>query len=216
MSEERLWRTLHRVVVVDGARAGGTRVLVVAREGGWEVPEWEVEEERAHDPDLGRVVRLVRERLRMEGGVLRYVEPQEDETARRRSGTWVMERRGGVVEAPEGARWATRAELVALMAERGSAAVVGEGTPGVRIALEVLRDSEEGLSPAGRRAWSEPGWLAVAEEWMTAQLDGLGRPPVGPIEQLKNNSISSVLRAHTAAGDFYLKAASPHFRHEAR
>ena len=189
------------MVVVDAVER--PRVLVAPREGGWGMPEWEVEEERGHDPDLGRAVRLVRERLRVEVGVLRHVEPGEDEAKRRRWGTWVMERRGGSDVLTGGAWWMTRLEL----------AGAGEG---MELATGVLRELEEEVAPENRRAWSFPGWLDAAEGWMREQLRELGREAVGAIEQVRNNSISSVLRARTTEGDVYLKAASPHFRHEAR
>ena len=201
MTEAPPWQTTHKVVVVN--MAAEPRVLVVRREGGWGVPEWEVEEAPAHDPDLGRILGQVRERLGVEVGALRSVEPQEDEAARRRSGTWVMERRGAA-QTIEGHKWMTRAELAT------------GGDDLARFASSVLRELEEGSAPPNRRAWSLPGWLNEAEAWMRERLRELKREPIGPIEQVRNNSISIVLRAHTAAGDVYVKAASPHFRHEAR
>jgi hypothetical protein len=187
------------VVVVDAAQR--PRVLVAPREGGWGVPEWEVDEAPTRSPDLGRILGQVRERLGLEVGVLRYVEAHEDEATRRRSGTWVMERRG---EGRGGGKWVTRAELEV------------EGDATARFAAEVLRELEDGRAPANRQAWSFPGWLNEAERWMRERLRAIAREPTGLIEQVRNNSISSVLRAHTAEGDVYLKAASPHFRHEAR
>src|SRR5687768_6803679 len=163
-TDVRPWHTTYQVVVLDPAAT--PRVLVTVRDGEWAVPVWEVEEPPAHDPDLGRIVGQVRERLGLDVGVLRYVEPHEDEAARRRSGTWVMERRGEV-EAVEGSRWVTRTELA-----------VGDDEAS-RVAAEVVRELEDGSAPANRRTWSFPGWLDEAEAWMREQLRALGREPSG-------------------------------------
>ena len=211
MTEATPWRTLHTAIVLDCSTPHNPRVLVTpvgddpAREV-WALPEWTVDEPPDGDPLLDRTVTQVRERLGMDAALLRYLEPHEDEAARRRSGTWVMERRAGGAETQPGSRWVTREALESL----------ADPDDRLRLALTVLRELEDGSTPPGRCTWSEPGWLAVAERWMTERLRELDRSPVGAIEQVRNNSISSVLRAHTATGDVYLKAASRHFRTEAR
>ncbi|HEX2076121.1 MAG TPA: aminoglycoside phosphotransferase family protein [Longimicrobium sp.] len=209
-ASEATWRTEHRAIVLDCAVVRRPRVLVVpAADGaGLALPAWVVDEGCEHDPDVGRFAAQARERLGVEVVVLHYREPSEDEAARARSGTWVLEARGPLDGAPGAlpeAEWVRRGELARLTDpdER-------------RLAEEVARQLENGVSPPGRCAWAAPGWLDEAASWMVARLAALGRPAVGPIAQFRSNSISSVVRAPTRRGDVYLKAACRHFRTEAR
>lgn len=209
-ASEPTWHTEHRAVVLDCAVVRRPRVLVVpaANGGGLVLPAWVVEEGREHNPDVGRFAAQARERLGVAVVVLRYLEPSEDETARARSGTWVLQARGpldGASGALPGAQWVPRGELARLA-----------DADDRRLAEEVARQLADGASPPGRCAWAAPEWLDEAAAWMTARLAALGRPPVGPIVQFRSNSISSVLRAPTPRGDVYLKAACRHFRTEAR
>ena len=206
--EPALWRTTHRVVVLDCMGGRAPRALVRRTPGGWGLSVWTVEEVREHDIDQPAFLAEARERLGMEATVLRYVDPSEDEDRRERSGTWILERRGGgAAPMRDGERWVERAEVGSVLEEEGETRTLLETT---------LAELESGAAPRGRCAWSQPGWFAQAEAWMVGQLEALGRPALGAIEQRKNNSISSVMRARTAAGYVYLKAASRHFRYEAR
>ncbi len=62
--------------------------------------------------------------------------------------------------------------------------------------------------------WSQPGWLDAASTWILAQLDALGTPASGPIEQPHVRSWSTVLRVPTADGAVYFKATAPVLIHE--
>jgi hypothetical protein len=57
--------------------------------------------------------------------------------------------------------------------------------------------------------WSEPGWRGRAEAWISARVDGLGREPAGPVDEVRIRPWSAVLRAPTGAGDLYFKANLP-------
>ena len=76
-----------------------------------------------------------------------------------------------------------------------------------------LRSCLPGAAPQ-RVAWARPGWRARAEAWIGQALTTLGLGLSGPITTRKLWSISCVLRAPTAAGDFYFKAVPPLFGRE--
>jgi len=59
-----------------------------------------------------------------------------------------------------------------------------------------------------RAPWARRGWFAEAAVWMERTLEARGSPTIGPVEQLSNWCISSILRAPTAQGDVYLKATA--------
>ncbi|MEO8477784.1 MAG: aminoglycoside phosphotransferase family protein [Actinomycetota bacterium] len=64
--------------------------------------------------------------------------------------------------------------------------------------------------PRALPPWGYPGWYAGACGWIETTLPGV----VG-VEQWSTWSVSSILRAQTAAGRYYFKAAPTGFRHEA-
>src|SRR6266540_1159347 len=115
-----LWRTTHRVVVLDCAPGRAPRVLVTRVPGGWALPVWIVEEVREHEHNLPAFLAQACERLATDATVLRYVDPKEDEGARVRSGTWILER-CGVGAAPErdGQGWVDLLEVGSVL-EAGS------------------------------------------------------------------------------------------------
>jgi hypothetical protein len=53
--------------------------------------------------------------------------------------------------------------------------------------------------------WDRPGWFGEASSWIDAQIGRLGYRPTAPIERFRRSSISCILRAHTDAGDLFLK-----------
>src|SRR6185436_13950887 len=63
-------------------------------------------------------------------------------------------------------------------------------------------------------AWARPGGVADTIAWADDALAGIGRPRVGPAEQIKTWNLSSVLRLPTAAGDVWCKSVPPFLTHE--
>jgi hypothetical protein len=59
-----------------------------------------------------------------------------------------------------------------------------------------------------RPSWAHPGWFSGTADWLDDALDGIGRARTGPVEQISNWCISSILRAPTAEGDVYVKATA--------
>jgi aminoglycoside phosphotransferase len=68
--------------------------------------------------------------------------------------------------------------------------------------------------PKLRATWSQVGWFAEACTWAETELGQLGRRLVGPVEQMRQWSISSILRFPTDRGEAWLKAVPPFFAHE--
>src|SRR4029079_4915827 len=72
---------------------------------------------------------------------------------------------------------------------------------------------DEGEEPL-RAAWARPGGGADTIAWADDALAEIGRPRVGPAEQIKTWNLSSVLRLPTAAGDVWCKSVPPFLTHE--
>ncbi len=68
--------------------------------------------------------------------------------------------------------------------------------------------------PSLRPRWARPGWYARASRWFADRLAEAGRPPAGPIDQVRHWGISALLRAATPVGAAWLKAVFPPFQHE--
>lgn len=68
--------------------------------------------------------------------------------------------------------------------------------------------------PPLRPRWARSGWYERATTWMGAQLAEMGRPPIGPIEQVRHWGISALMRVDTAGGRVWFKAVFPGFAHE--
>lgn len=109
---------------------------------------------------------------------------------------------------PAHGRWAGRSELDGIRlgdeAER-------------RLLREYLGALEAGDAPSGRPPWALPGWRERVLRWLETEVGLLGHRLTG-IEQLKQWSISVVLRVHTDGPLLYLKAPArlPLFVEEGR
>jgi phosphotransferase family enzyme len=82
------------------------------------------------------------------------------------------------------------------------AELVGERPPDLPISPAPALD---GTVEPSRAAWAHPGGVAATIVWADEALAALGRPRVGPVEQIKTWNLSSVLRLPTAAGDVWCK-----------
>ena len=61
----------------------------------------------------------------------------------------------------------------------------------------------------GVAAWSAPAWIAGATAWLDEQLAAAGRERTGAAEQTRVRPWSTLIRAPTAGGDVWFKAAGP-------
>jgi hypothetical protein len=183
-------------VVLDQA---GERVLLVRGAGGWELPRYETDE-----PRWWHVVRDVNgafgELLGLELTTLRCLATAGDDELRLR----FYELEPHTTGTPSGGAWLDRAELEQVdLAEP-------DHRPLLLRCLDERAADEVG--PLAVR-WARPGWYAEAAGWIRAQLRDQGLE-VTDVLQERTWSISIVLRAVTAEGDFYFKAVPPVFAGE--
>jgi hypothetical protein len=191
------WRSRIRWVVVHPDQP---RVLLARRDGALALPEAE-RPGQAWLGDPGEVVAPLRELLGGDAVLLRCLEEDEDPSARVQRLTVLAAALAPA--APQGTAWVGRADLA------------GAG-PDLALAARVAADLEDGRPPAGLQPWAERGWHAQVEAWLAAEMERLGRPLTGPVEQVRVWELSCVLRAPTTAGDVWFKTsiASPLFVNE--
>ena len=195
MSEDSLaWRSdLYTAIL----QADEPRVLMLRGEAGWGLPHTALESRHELDTGGAAVVATARRELGVEATVLDLIEARNDWVARRVEAVYALEQRGPGWAPPPGARWVGREELAGL----------GLARPGHLAALEHwLLALERGDVSPGDRPWTRRGWFASAAAWVEGELARLGRPPVGPVEQVKAWGLSCILRVRTSDGEVYFKA----------
>lgn len=74
--------------------------------------------------------------------------------------------------------------------------------------MACLWEITTGVTPPLRAAWQRPGWFRQAESWIQQQLQHLGQPATGPVEQVKLWFLSCILRVPTSQGMVYFKATN--------
>jgi hypothetical protein len=77
-----------------------------------------------------------------------------------------------------------------------------------RVVARYCQEIENGITPAQRTRWEQPGWLRPTAAWINQQLTELGNPATGPVEQVKHWFLSAILRVPTAQGWVYFKATN--------
>ena len=199
------WRARIRWVVVHPDLP---EVLLARRDGGLALPEAE-RPGQIWIGDPGEVMAPLRELLGGDALLLRCLEEVQDPSTRTQRVTALAAARTPAAP-PEGAAWLGRADLTADPTGL-------DGTDhGLALAARAAADLEDGRPPAGLQPWAARGWHAQAEDWLAAEMERLGRPLTGPLEQVRVWELSCVLRAPTAAGDVWFKTsiAAPLFVNE--
>jgi hypothetical protein len=199
------WRARIRWVVVHPDLP---EVLLARRDGGLALPEAE-RPGQVWIGDPGEIMAPLRELLGGDAVLLRCLEEVEDPSTRTQRVTVLAAARTPAAP-PEGTAWLSRADLTA-----ASSGLDGNG-PDLALAARVAADLEDGRPPAGLQPWAARGWHAQAEDWLAAEMERLGRPLTGPVEQVRVWELSCVLRAPTTAGDVWFKTsiAAPLFVNE--
>jgi hypothetical protein len=202
------WRARIRWVVVHPDEP---RVLLARRDGGLVLPEAE-RPGQVWIGDPGEVLPPLRELLGGDAVLLRCLEEAEDPSTRVQRVTMLAAARAPAAP-PEGTAWLGRADLAA--AATGGPEDTGTD-PGLALAARVAADLESGRPPVRLQPWTARGWHAQAVGWLAAEMERLGRPLTGPVEQVRVWELSCVLRAPTSAGDVWFKTsiASPLFVNE--
>jgi hypothetical protein len=198
MRDDDGWRARIRWVVVHPDQP---RVLLAHRDGALVLPEAE-RPGQAWLGDPGEVVAPLRELLGGDAVLLRCLEEDEDPSARVQRLTVLAAARAPAA-AREGTAWVGRADL-------------SGGDPGVALAARVAAELEDGRPPAGLQPWADRRWHTQVEDWLAAEMERLGRPLTGPVQQVRVWELSCVVRAPTTAGDVWFKTsiAAPLFVNE--
>jgi hypothetical protein len=182
------------------------RILMLWGAAGWSLPHMSLDK-AVWEADVGEVSEAVRLALGVEVTTLRYASYTVSEDAHQIDAIYVLESHNPAWEPQDGAAWVGRAALADLPLAR----------PEHRALVAAhLAEAESGQIPELRPPWARVGWFEQAVAWMRSELERLGYSLTAPVEQVKSWGISCILRAHTASGDVYFKAASslPLFAHE--
>jgi hypothetical protein len=181
------WTSVVRALIVDDDK----RVLLVADADGSRLPSVEV---RGGDDDLSAIRCAIRELAGMETIVLRSIEREEDEQRRVLTLTLLLQPESDVEPGPRASWWQVTDLPTAGLSEDDT---------------ELIARQLADVAPPERVAWARRGWLAEASAWIERVVQEDGRTTVGPIEQVSNSCISSILRAATTRGRVYFKATAP-------
>ena len=143
--------------------------------------------------DAKTVVAAFERRLGTRPWLLRRAAVANDEDARKREALYELELVDDFWDAPAHGRWVDRDELVGL-------ALASDDE---RDRLDRYLDELEEV-PAQRPPWARPGWRPEVWRWIEGEVERLGHVVLG-LEQVKQWSISSVLRVETDGPPFYFK-----------
>lgn len=183
--------------------ATGAAILLLPSPDGWRLPY--VRTQDIWLSSTGRISDLLREAYPLDFPftILRYIAIDADEKQRWDRILFLLEPGQPLEEPPLDGQWFDLAAL-----KGASLALPEQRSP----LLHHLQEREAGdRSPAidPRRApWARSGWFAAAAAWIEEAIIELGYTQSGPVEQLRNWSISSLLVAPTTAGRVYFKVAA--------
>ena len=164
------------------------KVLLRHQEQEWSLPQFKTERPQWRE-GVSQISQGLQEQLGVYVTALRQIYRQVDEDKRKLETIYVMENHSPRWQPPDGTRWIGQQELQE----------ISIALPKHRQLLEnYLREVESGHIPEQRPAWSRDGWIRNAITWTTEQLERLGYPITGPIEQSRIWPLSCLLRAPTA------------------
>lgn len=200
------WHTTLLAAIVDP-----TRRCVLFYEGaaGATLPVLDLDENAWSGTAAARLQEMLRREHGLDNVILRCALEQIDDQAHQTLIVFAVELLDEHPILPTGAFWADRATLAMLpLAQPEQRAILDQ----------ILQELEPGVAPPERPAWAHPGWYAQAHPWIADRLSEAGHSLIGPITQIKVWSLSCVLCAPTASGDFYFKQAArlPLFADEPR
>lgn len=191
------WKSKFHIVLPDVERR---RVLLLSDDTGRYLPSLSLDRQ-LWVGDSHELIRLLREHLGLAGNftIRRYLRMGVNPTEQRVQAWLVLESHDEWSEPPLNGRWVNQKMLAEepLTDEKSQA-----------LLLDYLDSETAGKIVPLRAPWAESGWFSQTSRWMIETLIGLGRNPIGPVQQFRNLGISSVLRVPTGAGLVYLKATA--------
>jgi hypothetical protein len=174
------------------------RILMLRDREGWSLPHARLER-GIWLHNLGVVSDELSRVFGVEVRAYRYVHYERDEEQHREEGIYLLEWVSQPETSPPGGQWLDRQGVAALALSH----------PEQRAVLDdYFREIADGVVPERRQPWARSGWFDEAAAWITARLAERGEAVIAPIEQVRNWSLSCVLRARTTTGSAYFKVAS--------
>ena len=185
------------------SHASGAAILMLPTAEGWQLPH--VRAEGIWLAETARIIPLLRADAGLDFAftILRYVAFERNNAERWDRILFVIEPANPLHNAVLNGQWVDRAMLQAL-----PFALPEQRAPLLHYLAETEQGRDSPLVDARRSPWARPGWFATASAWIEAAIVELGYTQTGPVEQLRNWSISSILVAPTSHGRVYFKAAA--------
>ena len=180
------------------------KVLLIRSDGKWNLPRVRLQGD-VWAGDADQLIPAFAQRLRGRPWIFRQIRIDSDRTTERIEGIFEMVMTSPGWDPPRNSRWVDRAAL-------GTLRVKEERFR--RLLDQYLADLA--TIPGQRSPWSSRGWLADVQPWIDEEVSKLGHQ-IREIEQVKQWSISTVLRVKTEGPDFYFKVSKelPLFVNEA-
>ena len=182
------------------------KILFLRSDGRWTLPRILLKS-AVWAGDADALIPAFEKRLGGHPWILRQIRIFDDHETKRVEGIFEMTMPSGGWEPPRNSRWVDRSALSSLRVKEER----------FRPLLDrYLSDLESATIPTLRSPWSSSGWLSEVQPWIEAEVTKLGHQVLG-LEQVKQWSISTVLRVKTSGPDFYFKVSKdlPLFVNEA-
>lgn len=181
----------------------GAAILMLPTAAGWQLPH--VRAEDVWLSDAARIIPLFRAEasLDFDFTLLRYAARERNNQERWERILFVVEPAAPLDVAPLNGQWVDRAMLTDL-----PLSLPEQRAPLLHYLAENDASQDSSLIDDRRAPWARRGWFAAASAWIEAALVEAGYTQSGPVEQLRNWSISSILAAPTSHGRVYFKAAA--------
>ena len=173
------------------------RVLMLRSDREWRLPRTLVRK-AVWAADATTVVPTLEQRLGTRIWFLRRLAWSEDKATERIEGVCEVEPADQDWDPPAHGRWVGLRELDGLRLREEEER---------RLLTDYLDALERDEVPEERSPWSRPSWVVDVRAWLEHEVSKLGRSLRG-IEQIKQWSISSVLRIETDGPDLYFKVSA--------
>ncbi|HUP15972.1 MAG TPA: phosphotransferase, partial [Acidimicrobiia bacterium] len=172
------------------------KVLFLRSDGHWTLPRVRLKGDVwAGNADV--LVPAFAKRLGSRPWIYRQIRIAADRETKRIEGIFEMIMTSSGWEPPRNSRWVDRSSLETLRVKEERFRLLVD---------RYLSDLERGEVPTERPPWCADGWLSGVRSWIEEELTRLGHVLLD-LEQVKQWSISSVLRVKTDGPDFYFKAS---------
>ena len=183
--------------------ASGAAILMLPIAEGWQLPH--VRGEDIWISESARIISLLRAEagLDFDFTLLRYAGFERNRQERWDRILFVVEPAAPLNAALLNGQWVNR-----VMLEDLPLTLSEQRAPLLHYLAENAQGNESSLIDARRAPWARRGWFAAASAWIEAAIVEQGYTQTGPVEQLRNWSISSILVTPTSRGRVYFKAAA--------